>query len=122
MISFNQLCKIQCANCKDWQHTLCYGYYSAKDERIPDIHYCYSCLIGYEFDSDLMEELIKLIRTRRTIYFVVTVGRPPTLNWQLAGELSKSNCHPSKHLSNISQIVAMTRLVPQSTVSGNLAS
>ncbi|CAI7635949.1 unnamed protein product [Penicillium palitans] len=82
---------IQCANCKDWQHTLCYGYYSAKDERIPDIHYCYSCLIGYEFDSDLMEELIKLTRTRRTIYFVVTVGRPPALNWQLAGELNCSD-------------------------------
>ncbi|KAJ5393268.1 uncharacterized protein N7487_010909 [Penicillium crustosum] len=82
---------IQCANCKDWQHTLCYGYYSARDERIPDIHYCYSCLIGYDFDSDLMEELIKLIRTRRIIYFVVTVGRPPTLNWQVAGELNRSD-------------------------------
>ncbi|CAI7663941.1 unnamed protein product [Penicillium crustosum] len=74
-----------------WQHTLCYGYYSARDERIPDIHYCYSCLIGYDFDSDLMEELIKLIRTRRIIYFVVTVGRPPTLNWQVAGELNRSD-------------------------------
>ncbi|KUM60250.1 hypothetical protein ACN42_g6885 [Penicillium freii] len=82
---------IQCANCKDWQHTLCYGYYSAKDARIPDIHYCYSCLIGHGFDSDLMKELIKLTRTRRTIHFVIAAGGPPTLNWQLARELNCSD-------------------------------
>ncbi|KAJ5823573.1 hypothetical protein N7447_005913 [Penicillium robsamsonii] len=51
----------------DYQHTLCYGYYSVKDNQIPYIHYCYSCLIGYDFDSNLMEELIKRTRTRRII-------------------------------------------------------
>ncbi|KAJ5941974.1 hypothetical protein N7516_002142 [Penicillium verrucosum] len=82
---------IQCANCKDWQHTLCYGYYSAKDARIPDIHYCYSCLIGHEFDNDLMKELIKLTRTRRTIHYVITVGKSHFLNWQLARDLNCSD-------------------------------
>ncbi|KGO73304.1 Zinc finger, FYVE/PHD-type [Penicillium italicum] len=70
---------IQCANCKDWQHTLCYDYYSAKDSRIPDIHYCYTCLIGYDFDSNLMEELIQVIRMRRTIQWVLEMGATPTL-------------------------------------------
>ncbi|KAJ5597406.1 hypothetical protein N7537_007490 [Penicillium hordei] len=68
--------------------TLCYGYYFAKDERIPDIHYCYSCLIGHEFDSDLMKQVVKLIRTRRTIYLVIITGATPTLNWQLVGQLN----------------------------------
>jgi hypothetical protein len=102
--------------------TLCYGYYFAKDERIPDIHYCYSCLIGHEFDSDLMKQVVKLIRTRRTIYLVIITGATPTLNWQLVGQLSKNNRHSSKHSSNINKIAPTTRLVQQSTVSGNLAS
>ncbi|OQE13379.1 hypothetical protein PENFLA_c049G09106 [Penicillium flavigenum] len=79
---------IRCANCKEYQHTLCYGYYSAKDTRIPDIHYCYTCLIGYDFDSDMMNEIIKLIRMRRTIEFVLTAEMTPTLNWQLAKRLN----------------------------------
>ncbi|KAJ6149031.1 hypothetical protein N7471_000230 [Penicillium samsonianum] len=82
---------VQCANCKDWQHTLCYGYYSAKDKRIPDIHYCYSCLIGYDFDGNLMKELIKLIRMRRAVQFVLIEGVTPTLNWHLAAHLNCSD-------------------------------
>ncbi|KAJ5043392.1 hypothetical protein NUH16_000181 [Penicillium rubens] len=79
---------IQCANCKEYQHTLCYGYYSAKDTRIPDIHYCYTCLIGYDFDSGLMNELIKLIRMRRTLDYVLAAEGIPSLNWQLAKRLN----------------------------------
>ncbi|CAG8282406.1 unnamed protein product, partial [Penicillium nalgiovense] len=79
---------IQCANCKEYQHTLCYGYYSAKDTRIPDIHYCYTCLIGHDFDSSLMNELIKLIRMRRTIEYVLTAETTPSLNWKLARRLN----------------------------------
>ncbi|KAJ5203406.1 hypothetical protein N7449_005485 [Penicillium cf. viridicatum] len=101
---------IQCANCKDWQHTLCYGYYSAKDERIPDIHYCYSCLIGHEFDSDLIKELIKLIRTRRTIHFVITTGATPTLNWQLAGQLNCTDDEARAAVHNIRKLGIMTSI------------
>ncbi|OQE08810.1 hypothetical protein PENVUL_c008G03157 [Penicillium vulpinum] len=95
---------IQCANCKDHQHTLCYGYYSAKDHRIPDIHYCYSCLIGYDFDSNLMEELIKLIRMRRIIPDLSFASTMLPLNWQLAYELNCSDDEARATVHNLRKL------------------
>ncbi|KAJ6061568.1 uncharacterized protein N7446_005688 [Penicillium canescens] len=53
----SMLVGIKCASCRFTQHAECYGYRHRKDNRLPKIHYCYSCLIGYDFDSELMEKL-----------------------------------------------------------------
>ncbi|KAJ5779731.1 hypothetical protein N7457_007451 [Penicillium paradoxum] len=88
--------KIKCDSCNYHQHTLCYGYHSRGDPRIPDTHYCYSCLIGYDFDSKLMGDMIKLIRQRRTIHLMCNAQNFFRLNWHLARQLSMDTCHFAK--------------------------
>ncbi|OGE55621.1 hypothetical protein PENARI_c004G11363 [Penicillium arizonense] len=68
----------QIDDCRFTQHAECYGYRHRKDNRLPKIHYCYSCLIGYDFDSELMEKLKKLIRMRRAVKTILFEGIPPS--------------------------------------------
>ncbi|KAJ5989893.1 hypothetical protein N7522_010100 [Penicillium canescens] len=74
----SMLVGIKCASCRFTQHAECYGYRHRKDNRLPKIHYCYSCLIGYDFDSELMEKLKKLIRMRRAVKTILFEGIPPS--------------------------------------------
>ncbi|KAJ5769872.1 uncharacterized protein N7511_001923 [Penicillium nucicola] len=70
--------QIKCVGCNFTQHAECYGYRDAKDNRLPKIRYCYSCLIGDSFDSELMEKLKKLIRMRRAVKTILFEGIPPS--------------------------------------------
>lgn len=36
----------QCQFCKLCQHVVCYGYLGIEDPRMPDLHVCYTCLLG----------------------------------------------------------------------------
>jgi hypothetical protein len=77
---------ICCDGCNAWQHAQCYGFKSEEDPRIPDIHCCYTCLLGF-VDDDLLGEMKKLAFFRRTLCYVWQVDKFPTTIEVFAAEL-----------------------------------
>jgi hypothetical protein len=77
---------ICCDNCDGWQHVACYGF-REKDTRIPDTHYCYTCLFVPGGDTAVLEELKKLAFFRRALSYVWQVDKLPTTIEVFAAEL-----------------------------------
>jgi hypothetical protein len=77
---------ICCDNCDGWQHVACYGFLE-KDLRIPDTHYCYTCLLVPGEKSGVLEELKKLAFFRRALSYVWQADKLPTTIEVFAAEL-----------------------------------
>lgn len=54
----------QCGRCQAWQHVVCYGYWDSSF-RLPDKHFCYTCLCNDNLQ--LLEDLKMLCLFRRVI-------------------------------------------------------
>lgn len=60
-------CKVECVYCETWQHLHCYGYHDAQDERFPETHVCYTCLLG-DSGQQILDRLKSLALQRRAVY------------------------------------------------------
>ncbi|KAA8910238.1 HORMA domain-containing protein [Sphaerosporella brunnea] len=76
---------IRCDGCNGWQHVVCYGFRD-KDPRIPDSHYCYTCLLG-SAEGELLEKMKNLAFFRRVLSYVWNVDKFPTTIDVFAAEL-----------------------------------
>ncbi|KAG4304964.1 hypothetical protein PORY_001639 [Pneumocystis oryctolagi] len=66
---------IQCYVCQAWVHAWCYGFISGNDERLPDDHSCYSCLLQ-KSEPALYESMKDLALFRRALMIVWEEGLP----------------------------------------------
>ncbi|KAG4301612.1 hypothetical protein PCK1_002097 [Pneumocystis canis] len=66
---------IQCYVCQSWVHAWCYGFISGDDERLPDDHSCYSCLLR-KSEPILYESMKDLALFRRALMIVWEEGLP----------------------------------------------
>ncbi|QSL65791.1 hypothetical protein MERGE_000069 [Pneumocystis wakefieldiae] len=66
---------IQCYVCQSWVHAWCYGFISGNDERLPDDHSCYSCLLR-KFEPILYESMKDLALFRRALMIIWEEGLP----------------------------------------------
>ncbi|KAG5517931.1 hypothetical protein PMAC_000386 [Pneumocystis sp. 'macacae'] len=66
---------IQCYVCQSWVHAWCYGFISGNDERLPDEHSCYSCLLR-KSEPVLYETMKDLALFRRGLMIVWEEGLP----------------------------------------------
>ncbi|KAK5174176.1 uncharacterized protein LTR77_001256 [Saxophila tyrrhenica] len=78
---------VQCTYCSTWQHLHCYGYKGQDDERLPEVHVCYDCLLSDD-DTSTRSRLQELTMKRRAMYHALSSGLS-TPN-QLAGALGTS--------------------------------
>lgn len=49
---------IECDQCGNWQHTVCAGFYSNKDKRIPSKYLCFEC----EYPRSIYPKTMEFIR------------------------------------------------------------
>ncbi|KAG4301694.1 hypothetical protein PCANB_001869 [Pneumocystis canis] len=69
---------IQCYVCQSWVHAWCYGFISGNDERLPDDHSCYSCLLQ-KSEPILYESMKDLALFRRALMIVWEEGLPKNI-------------------------------------------
>ncbi|OLL24421.1 Meiosis-specific protein HOP1 [Neolecta irregularis DAH-3] len=63
--------------CESWVHVWCYGYHSGEDERIPDQHICYDCLLE-KSEVKTLHSLCDLAVFRRSLKILWEEGFPKT--------------------------------------------
>jgi len=68
---------ILCEQCESWVHVWCYGYHSGEDERIPDQHICYDCLLE-KSEVKTLHSLCDLAVFRRSLKIIWEEGFPKT--------------------------------------------
>lgn len=61
-----------CVYCETWQHLHCYGYTGEGDERLPEHHACYACLLRHE--PNTLQDVTDLALKRRGMHFAVQHG------------------------------------------------
>ncbi|PGH02712.1 hypothetical protein AJ80_08809 [Polytolypa hystricis UAMH7299] len=64
---------IECNFCKAEQHLFCYGFLSAADPKIPDVHACYKCLLEPD-EMSLLHEMDTLVLLRRALKIIIEEG------------------------------------------------
>lgn len=69
---------IQCFVCHSWVHAWCYGFISGDDERLPDDHSCYACLLQ-KSEPVLYESMKDLALFRRALMIVWEEGLPKNI-------------------------------------------
>lgn len=69
----NDLDMIQCDCCKKWQHTVCAGFYSNRDNRITTVNYvCFAC--RYANNKSVLKVMKELTAYRRALSVVFNEG------------------------------------------------
>lgn len=69
----NDLDMIQCDCCSNWQHTVCAGFYSNRDNRINSVNYvCFAC--RYANNKPVLKVMKDLSAYRRTLSVVFNEG------------------------------------------------
>jgi len=69
---------IQCDICSCWVHSVCYGFTSANDKRIPKTQLCYTCLL-WKSETSLLESMRDLTLIRRALSTIWKSGFPRTM-------------------------------------------
>ncbi|EMC97773.1 hypothetical protein BAUCODRAFT_403647 [Baudoinia panamericana UAMH 10762] len=64
---------VQCAFCDTWQHLPCYGFTGSADQRLPQDHVCYRCLLG-EQEMPRLNKLEDLAAKRRVMDHALHYG------------------------------------------------
>ncbi|KAF9761971.1 HORMA domain-containing protein 2 [Nosema granulosis] len=52
---------IQCDECNHWLHTVCCGFFSNTDKRIPKIYYCGFCSGGVDKNRSIMRKFLSVV-------------------------------------------------------------
>ncbi|EMR09970.1 hypothetical protein PNEG_01729 [Pneumocystis murina B123] len=92
---------IQCYVCQSWVHAWCYGFISGNDERLPDDHSCYSCLLR-KFEPVLYESMKDLALFRRALMIIWEEGLPES-NSEFSNRLGCSRQNACQILKRLLQ-------------------
>jgi hypothetical protein len=88
---------IQCDFCDKWQHSVCHGYVSEADPRLPDVHACYKCLLE-EKEGYMLKKLSGLTLLRRGA--IVTIGHGYSKDLELSSQMSMASPSSEDTFSN----------------------
>lgn len=64
---------VQCSGCDSWQHLHCLGYVGEKDPRIPEEHFCNTCVLDTG-DVNTLKAIQELASQRRALFFACQIG------------------------------------------------
>ncbi|KTW25949.1 hypothetical protein T552_03223 [Pneumocystis carinii B80] len=110
---------IQCYVCQSWVHAWCYGFISGKDERLPDDHSCYSCLLR-KFEPVLYENMKDLALFRRALMIVWEEGLPEN-NSEFSNRLGCSRQNACRVLKRLLQEGFIANITQNKTSKTNSA-